>query len=239
MSWNRVGNSIFFIGLVLLVFAAIIGSASEPSASSIPVAIGAFAVVCMILGGWLWSRPVSVTSAQPAPLSQQPSRFKLLAGIAVLALLLAALGSTLASWSATTAPTLRGREIPPLPAGCTQTGGGMLGTGFAYAFVSCDGEQVVVLERSLGRRGKEPRFQVLDQVAVPVLEDGHSILNVMLCESPAYKDSPVFGIGRWKEQADGSFIAEQISHAWRFDLQHGKIEAIAPQELKCEAEAVD
>lgn len=89
MNWSRVGNSIFFIGLMLLVVAAIIWSVSESSATPVALAIGALLVACMILGGWLWNRPVSVTSPQPVPLSQQPPRNKILAGVGGLALLLA------------------------------------------------------------------------------------------------------------------------------------------------------
>lgn len=115
----------------------------------------------------------------------------------------------------------------------------MLGTVFAFSFVSCDGDQIVVLERYLERRCNEVIFQVIDQLALPMLENGRSILEVVSCESPVHKNDPVFGIGVWKDQEDGSIAAEQISHAWRFDLQHGKIETIAPNELICTGEYAD
>lgn len=89
MNWKRVGNSIFFIGLILLALAAIIGSAEESAATFIALAIGALALACMVLGGWLWSRPIPVASPQPVPLSRQRPRNKIVAGAGGLVLLLA------------------------------------------------------------------------------------------------------------------------------------------------------
>jgi len=136
-------------------------------------------------------------------------------------------------------PTLAAGEIPPLSAECLHEESGMLGMGFAYKIVSCGGEQAVLLERYLGRQGEEATFQIVDRLALPEVKDGQSILSVALCESRAYKDDPVSGIGSWKDQEDGSIVAEQISHAWRFDLQQGKIEAIDPHELQCVGESAD
>jgi hypothetical protein len=152
---------------------------------------------------------------------------------------LIAISSMLSCWSSLAAPAQPEREIPPLPADCLYEGGGMLGGKFAYKIVSCDGEQAMLLERFIERRGEEAVFQTLDRLALPKLQKGQSILDTVLCESLVDETDSVFGIGSWKNEQDGSIVAEQISHAWRFDLQQGKIEVIAAHEIKCVGESAD
>jgi hypothetical protein len=70
---SRIGNSIFFIGLILLTLAAIVGL---PAA--VPIGILAACLIC--LGAWMWSRKPKAT-ARRLPLSQQRPENKILAGI--------------------------------------------------------------------------------------------------------------------------------------------------------------
>ena len=79
---SRIGNSIFFIGLVLLVTAAIVWDASDGEASPIALAIALVGLLLMGVGGWMWNKPdPNADPNRPIPLSQQSAKAKMLAAI--------------------------------------------------------------------------------------------------------------------------------------------------------------
>lgn len=49
----------------------------------------------------------------------------------------------------------------------------------------------------------------------------------------------VLAIGAWKEAAGGKSVAGRISHAWRFNLDGGRIEPIAVKGVACAFEHID
>lgn len=74
---SRIGNSVFFIGLILLTLAAIVGM-------PLAVPIGVVAVLLIAVGWWMWGKK-NPTHAEEVPLSQKPAKTKLIAGIPAIA----------------------------------------------------------------------------------------------------------------------------------------------------------
>ena len=87
MTKSRIGNSVFFVGLILLVFAAIVWDAADRQANWPVIAIGSVALACMGIGGWLWNHPSPNDSR--STLSQSPPKYKMLAGAAGLVMWIA------------------------------------------------------------------------------------------------------------------------------------------------------
>jgi hypothetical protein len=87
---SRIGNSIFFIGLMLSALAAIVFSASDGGAGSVAALIGGVSLLLMMIAGWLWT---SADDNQGTPLSRQSPRVKLLSGIPGLVLILLPMNS--------------------------------------------------------------------------------------------------------------------------------------------------
>lgn len=134
-----------------------------------------------------------------------------------------------------------GLEIPPMPAGCSHHESMVLGTSdsFAYERLSCDGKEVVLLQRFKDRREKLAYWEVVDELHLPKRTLKSQALDVPLCSSSSYPNDPILAIGRWTKAKDGSFIAKDISGAWRFNLVEEKIEAISPRGVSCEGDNPD
>lgn len=77
---KRIGNTIFFIGLIFLALAGIVGH-------PLCIPIGIASILLLILGGWLLSKPGSNTKPEKLPLSQKPPVYKLLAAIPAVLLI--------------------------------------------------------------------------------------------------------------------------------------------------------
>ena len=137
--------------------------------------------------------------------------------------------------------SLIGQDIPPVPAGCEQIVSGVLGDSdlFAYQRMVCDKSEIVVLARFIERRGKAAYWRVVDEIYLPVLNQGVTALDVPLCKSASF-GSNILATGRWSNPGqDGSFVATDISQAWRFDLEQSKIEPISVTDVVCEGEYAD
>ena len=82
-SQSRVGNSLFFTGLIVLTTAAVVWSMSDGDAVAIPLSLGLVAMFLMGVGGWLWNKPDpgAPDSVVSVPLSRQSSKAKMLAAI--------------------------------------------------------------------------------------------------------------------------------------------------------------
>lgn len=140
------------------------------------------------------------------------------------------------------APTsLVGLEIPPLPAGCKHQESMVLGASdaFAYERLLCDDREVVVLQRFVERRGKLAYWKVIDELRLPPVAHGQVLLEVPLCSSTSHKDEAILAIGKWETAQDGSFVAKNISYAWRFNLLSKKIESISTRGVSCEGDNPD
>lgn len=134
--------------------------------------------------------------------------------------------------------TLIGLENPPLPEGCKDQGSGILGASHAFAYVEllCGNQVIVVLERFIERRGKVAYFRVIDELRLPSVARGQVVLAAPVCGSSSHPNDAIFAIGRWAEARDGSFVAKDISHAWRFNLTSGKIETISTRGVSCDVD---
>ena len=133
-----------------------------------------------------------------------------------------------------------GIEIPPIPAGCQSHESSMLGPThkFAYSFLVCDGEYVVLLQKFVDLRGRNVVWVVLDELHVAINGSARELLGVPICESAYHKGEFIFGLGELKELVS-SYEAVNISNAWRFNLENGKIEAIGTNGMSCTLDKVD
>lgn len=134
-----------------------------------------------------------------------------------------------------------GHEIPPLPLGCESKESMLLGASdaFAYDRLICNGSEIVLLQRLKDRRGRKAYWEVIDQLRLPTRTAKSHALEVPLCSSRSRPNDSVLAIGRWTTAKDGSFVAKNISRAWRFNLTRARIEAISPGEVSCEGENTD
>lgn len=132
-----------------------------------------------------------------------------------------------------------GLEIPPMPAGCSHREGMLLGTSFAYDRIVCNGTEIVLLQRFKERRGNLAYWSVIDELHLPTGTSKSTALEVPLCTSKAHPNDTILAIGRWAKAKDGSFIAKNVSRAWRFNLGKGKIEAISTRGVSCEGDDPD
>ncbi len=133
-----------------------------------------------------------------------------------------------------------GKEIPPTPSGCQHLESGVL-TGidkFAYAFLKCQGQYVVLFEKFVARRDKHAYWQVIDELLLSKQESGHTLLSVPLCQSTTAKNNSVFALGDWQE-LPASYQALNISKAWRFNFAIGKIETVASHSIVCDMDKPD
>lgn len=131
-----------------------------------------------------------------------------------------------------------GLEMPPMPAGCSHRESMAPGTSgsFAYERLACNGKEVVLLQRFKDHRGKLAYWEVIDELELPARTSNSQALDVPLCSSSSYPKDSILAIGRWTTAKDGSFIAKNISRAWRFNLVEGKIEAISQRGVSCEGD---
>ena len=81
---SRIGNSIFFIGMILLVPAAMAGM-------PLMLPIGSLALLLMVLGGWLWLKYAEKSVNNNQSLSRQPAKYKVFVGVPALILIFASL----------------------------------------------------------------------------------------------------------------------------------------------------
>ena len=158
------------------------------------------------------------------------------------------------SFSLAAPPILIGLETPPYPTGYEDMGGGMFfnehPNNHAYNHLCygqmitpaphltprCKGQDVVVLQRFVERRGRKAYFKVIDEVRLPVIPSNREVLSIPLCSSASHKNDTVLAIGRWENVKDG-YTSKDISHAWRFNLQAGKTEPISTHDVVCEGDA--
>jgi len=110
---------------------------------------------------------------------------------------------------------------------------------FAYERLVCGGSEIVLLQRFKERRGKRAYWEVVDELHLPASTARKQALEVPLCSSSAHPDDAILAIGRWTTAKDGSFVAKDISSAWRFNLAKGKIEAISTRGITCEGDNPD
>lgn len=152
-------------------------------------------------------------------------------GLAVFFVISFAASPMLASASG----SLVGVEVPPMPTGCQSRESGVLGPedSFVYDRMSCNGQEVVVLQKLIRRQGKVAHWNVIDELRLPKALSKRTPLEVPLCMSSSFQNESVLAIAQWGNEKDGSFLAKRISHAWRFNLAKGKIEPISTQEVSC------
>lgn len=81
---SSIGNRIFFLGLILLVLAVIVGMPAG-------LVIAAVSVLMMALGGWMWSKPKPQGSPENIPLSQQSAKNKIMAGVPAILIIVGSL----------------------------------------------------------------------------------------------------------------------------------------------------
>ena len=135
-----------------------------------------------------------------------------------------------------------GREIPPIPVGCEDKGGGILDRDDKYAdhYLLCNGYEIILLERFVERREKKAYWNVIDELRLPLLKHGRTVLSRPLCQSSKYSESAILAVGIWgPTREDNSFVAKEISNAWRFNLKEGKIQPIPTNSVICEGENAD
>jgi hypothetical protein len=89
---NRSGNSVFFIGLVLLVPAAMAFFEPDANLELIGLAIGCLSLLFMAIGAWLWT--TAGGASEHSELSTLSPKAKLVAGIPGLIFLLLSMNST-------------------------------------------------------------------------------------------------------------------------------------------------
>lgn len=136
--------------------------------------------------------------------------------------------------------SLIGKVIPPVPNECQSRESAMLGPShqFAYSFLICEGEYVVLLQKFVDRREKKAYWVVLDELRIPNHGSGQEPLGVPFCQHNEHKGEYVFALGVWKESVN-SYEAVDILNAWRFNLESGKIETINPKGMSCSLDKVD
>lgn len=103
--------------------------------------------------------------------------------------------------------------------------------GAGYTQWICNGTHVISFERANPSNNNDALF-VVDQLNLPRLPRGHDVIFHLMCSSSLYPNDPVIAIGRWKKVKDGSEV-RPITHAWRFNLQKGKIEPIPTRGMEC------
>ena len=108
-----------------------------------------------------------------------------------------------------------GKEIPPIPNGCQSRESGTLGPSdkYAYSFLFCEGEYVVLLQKFVDRRERKAFWTVLDELRIPIHGSGQKPLSALLCQSTERKGEYVFALGVWKELVS-SYEAVNITNAW-------------------------
>lgn len=142
-----------------------------------------------------------------------------------------------------------GREIPPSPVDCADKGGGILNPDYKYKNVLdrdyvyadhnllCNGYEIVLLKRFVEYREKKPYWNVIDELRLPLLKYGRTVLERGFCQSSQYAESEIFAVGIWgPTREDNSSVAKKISHAWRFNLKEGKIQPIPTTSITCKRE---
>lgn len=134
-----------------------------------------------------------------------------------------------------------GVEVPPTPHGCSHRESMVLGPSdaFAYERMVCNGIEIVFLQQFTERRGKLAYWKVIDELHLPPGSLQRTALEVPLCSSNAHPYGSILAVGRWTKRKDGAFVATDISHAWRFNLAEGKIEAISTRGVYCEGDDPD
>ncbi len=134
-----------------------------------------------------------------------------------------------------------GREVPPIPPGCSHQESMVLGgtDSFGYERWSCKKQEFVVLQRFKERRGKHAIWEVIDELQIPFNGTKRVALEVPLCTSSNHPNESVLALGQWVKAKDGSLEGTNITQAWRFNLIRGKIEAIQPSSVSCSGDNPD
>ena len=133
-----------------------------------------------------------------------------------------------------------GRRTSSAPDDCKEIDGGMLesSTTFFFSHVFCSGKQLIRLERKVGEQGSHAQWHIDDELHLPEPASGAELIPPGFCSAGPYNGDTIFAIGKWKRISDG-YLVENISHAWRFDLQHGKIKSISAHRVKCDSDDPD
>jgi hypothetical protein len=120
---------------------------------------------------------------------------------------------------------------------CIFKGGGMLNSSFTlrYSEYSCNGRSVVQLQGSIDQSINKLKYKFLDELRLPLFKGKRKLLDIDLCRSDKYKEKNIIAVGEWETTKSGDGIyAKEISNAWRFNLESGKIEAISVDGVVCE-----
>jgi hypothetical protein len=135
-----------------------------------------------------------------------------------------------------------GLSLPPYPTDCKVGEGAVLGSGppyrLGYEHLICGSGEVVVLLRLIDQRDGKPYWKVLDEVQLPI-SPGQRMMGVLTCSRVAKGSEPVFALGILRNVNGARFVGENVTHAWRFDLDAERIEPIPPGEVSCEEENDD
>lgn len=130
--------------------------------------------------------------------------------------------------------------LPPIPNGCQQSESGTLGStdNFAYSFLICGSEHVVILEKFVVRKNKKAYWRIIDEVRILNSSTGLELIGVPLRQSSVYKGGYVFVLGSWRKMRN-TYEAINVSDAWRFNLESQKIESISRKEVSCSQVMID
>ena len=138
--------------------------------------------------------------------------------------------------------TFVGLSLPPYPTDCKVGEGAVLGWGppylRGYEHLICGSREFVVFMRLLEQRDGKPYWTVVDEVQLP-LSPGQRMMGVLTCSRPAKSGDQVFALGILRNVSGARFVGENVTHAWRFDLEAERIEPISPNEVSCEEENED
>lgn len=114
------------------------------------------------------------------------------------------------------------------------------GPTYGATHLKCGLQQILKLEREIGRNGDKPVWTPVDQIAVTMPTPRHELLGPGYCSSSQFpEDATVMALGTMAEQPDGSYGSENVVKAWRFDLKREKMVAIPVSGVLCAVDGGD
>jgi hypothetical protein len=143
-------------------------------------------------------------------------------------------------------PTFVGLQLPPYPSDCKVGEGAVLGSGppyrLGYEHLICGSDEIVVFLRVIEHRDSVARWDVIDEVWLSI-PAGQRMWGVLKCSRVHHDGDAVFAVGTFVKVADTRvmrrFEADNVTQAWRFDLEAERIEPIAASDVSCGWDSYD